>query len=56
MRKNEDESFSWLFLQTENQFGFEGAKALSEGLKQHPINRLWLGGERIQAYASKEFS
>ena len=43
-------------MQTENQFGLEGVKALSEGLKQHPINKLWLGGERIQAYPSKEFS
>ena len=47
-----------VFVQTENQFGLEGAKALSEVLKQHPIiQTLWLGRKIIQAYASeKEFS
>ena len=46
-----------LYLITGCGFGLEGARALSDALKQHPIiQTLWLGGERIQAYASKEFT
>ena len=52
---NVGESFSRsLFVQTENQFGLDGAKALSDALKQHPIQKLWLGCERNQAYASEK--
>ena len=44
-------------MQTENQFGFEGAKTLSDALNTHKtIKKLWLGRERIQAYTFKEFS
>ena len=45
-----------VFMQTDNQFGSEGAKALSDALKQHPIEKLFIGCKRVQFNASKEFS
>ena len=41
--------FQDCFVKTENHFGYEGAKALSCALKQHPIKKLYLGCERTQA-------